>query len=748
MVIATVECDGKLTLQEITNMIEQRRIGNVFSNNITNTVELSQQLLNEANSLPEYIQTAMKNSSTNCSSAWASLSNATQLVRFSPIYSINVSKSVVAMDACGKPVPEILLANFQFKGGYDECMDIDTSMFSFGMQYSQLSIIFVVVANGVPLTIPIPISESVCIPDTCSLQDFNKTFTNINNEILSLPIKTKLLMYPAGLHVQSTQNPIPYSAGAIIMMIISCLFVIFVLIGTLYDLVLPYTQSFFGGKAMPTSINDMSVEKVTSEKGLLLGDNSAIKQRSRSKEFLHDFVQSFSLYKTVPAILSTSQPSSAITCINGMRVISMFWVILGHTFLFPILSQGYKDPLDLYQKVVLRFSAQPVANAYFSVDSFFFLSGLLVAYLTFREMGRKNGRFPFIPFYVHRFLRLTPTYMYALFFFWFLSVHIANGPGVLDALGTESNNYYLCKKYWWTNLLYINNFYPTNFGKQCMGWSWYLANDMQFYVISPLLLIPLFYSLPSGLIAIGITLLTSIGLTGFIAGYYRYPANGLYDVISGSEIVNSHIPGQSSEIYGKPYCRITPYLVGILLGYILYKKYEIPFSKGIKLLVYFVMWVAAIFTGIINVYGLYSSFNGHKFSAAENVMYFMFSRFTWGITLFLVVYACHNGYGGVVNRFLSMPVWIPLSRLTFNAYLVHEVILLILGGQYRDGMYYTNINIAIHIIVTVVFSFAAGGLLSVFVEFPLSNVERAVFKLFGNPLRQTGVVKQLQYNRI
>ena len=72
-----------------------------------------------------------------------------------------------------------------------------------------------------------------------------------------------------------------------------------------------------------------------------------------------------------------------------------------------------------------------------------------------------------------------------------------------------------CRKNWWTNLLYVNNFVKTTkpvsyqptacdviyiqetvsvyaVCSQCVGWSWYLANDMQFYIVAPLVLIPLY----------------------------------------------------------------------------------------------------------------------------------------------------------------------------------------------------------------------------------------------------------------
>ena len=37
----------------------------------------------------------------------------------------------------------------------------------------------------------------------------------------------------------------------------------------------------------------------------------------------------------------------------------------------------------------------------------------------------------------------------------------------------------LCR---WQQLLYINNFYPTDYKKQCVPWAWYLADDMQFSI--------------------------------------------------------------------------------------------------------------------------------------------------------------------------------------------------------------------------------------------------------------------------
>ena len=59
------------------------------------------------------------------------------------------------------------------------------------------------------------------------------------------------------------------------------------------------------------------------------------------------------------------------------------------------------------------------------------------------------------------FRRLTPSYMFTILFYSNLYAFLGEGP-----LWFVNQNSTLCEKYWWTNLLYINNFYPTSLGDE------------------------------------------------------------------------------------------------------------------------------------------------------------------------------------------------------------------------------------------------------------------------------------------
>jgi peptidoglycan/LPS O-acetylase OafA/YrhL len=646
-----------------------------------------------------------------------------------------------AVDSFGKLGPGLLDGNLQLRGSFDQCLEIQPPP---SMKYCTFSLMPANITTNKVLT-PMGFRIDLCLPQSCDV-DVILGIVKVINSGMDLLDKT-IGFYSndtlAGQPIMTCtpQGGIPYSAGAIFMIIVSVIFGVLVIIGTIYDLLYQYNNKVKSEReplsSMSAPIRKLDVKDKT-EADSLLGNTNRKKEpfSKRLMTFAHDGLVGFSMYKTIPTILSTSQPPSAITSLNGMRVISMFWVILGHSYFFLFIAQEFKNIFYVFYNFGPRLSAQPVLNGFFSVDSFFFISGFLVAYLSFRDMNRRNGKFPFFQYYVHRYLRLTPTYLFVLLFFWFLTVHLSYGPRTLVGADTTSHLYNNCANYWWTNMLYINNFYPPNFGDECMGWTWYLANDMQFYVITPLFLIPLYIWFPAGLISVGITLIASVGVTGFIAGYYQYPANVFYPTFSGN-YPDPRQPDTSSQIYGKPYCRIPPYLVGILLGYVIYKNWKFNRNKYVNVLFYISIWLVASVMGLVIIYAFYGSYHGHEFSLAENVIYFMFARAGWGVCLALVVYVCHYGYGGPINQFLSMSFWVPLSRLTFNAYLFHEIVLMVILSDLRDTLPYSDLTMAIYCIATVVLSYGAAAVVSVLVEFPLSNLEMAMFKLFGVTRRES-----------
>ncbi len=172
-------------------------------------------------------------------------------------------------------------------------------------------------------------------------------------------------------------------------------------------------------------------------------------------------------------------------CLNGIRFLSMSWVLTGHCFVFWgaeikyvskysnwfafychfSLKMALEENRDqTFQKWGLKdFTFLSVTNGGpFSVDSFFLLSGLLTAYLFMKEAKKLKKVQLYGPlmikFYVHRILRLTPPYMLTLMFVTWLSGPIVSGRFYDKKQGLNPN----CRTNWWTNLLYINNLVNTD----------------------------------------------------------------------------------------------------------------------------------------------------------------------------------------------------------------------------------------------------------------------------------------------
>ncbi len=78
------------------------------------------------------------------------------------------------------------------------------------------------------------------------------------------------------------------------------------------------------------------------------------------------------------------------------------------------------------------------------------------------------------------------------------------------------------------------------------------------------------------------------------------------------------------------------------------------------------LWACAFATGIAVVYGIDAQGilnSGDLPSDTAEAFYNAFHRLAWGLALAWLIFACHNGYGGFIQDFLSWEAFLPLSRL-------------------------------------------------------------------------------------
>ena len=66
-----------------------------------------------------------------------------------------------------------------------------------------------------------------------------------------------------------------------------------------------------------------------------------------------NFLLCFSVIKNTKAVLNTDVPKGSITSINGMRTLSITWVILGHALGFAVQYVGtYELPKVPFKELV------------------------------------------------------------------------------------------------------------------------------------------------------------------------------------------------------------------------------------------------------------------------------------------------------------------------------------------------------------------------------------------------------------
>lgn len=159
----------------------------------------------------------------------------------------------------------------------------------------------------------------------------------------------------------------------------------------------------------------------------------------------------------------------------------------------------------------------------------------------------------------------------------------------------------------------------------------------------------------------------------------------------GSDIIIRMDKNKMIKTYYRTHLRFSPWLIGIFGGYFLHesRKKIIRIPRVINLL----GWLTSLALMAAVIFANYPlvQFDSRP-SRLDTGLYDSLSRVAWAVALCYIIFACVNNYGGPVNRFLSHPLWQPISRLCYAIYLIHFPVVMLFHATLKHPSYLSGIT--------------------------------------------------------
>ena len=452
--------------------------------------------------------------------------------------------------------------------------------------------------------------------------------------------------------------------------------------------------------------------------------------------------------KKVFNIDNKNETFSHLRLFDFIRFISSLWIVYGHSCLFQILF-GAKNTIDI-KSISTKFYFCILTSAFYAVDIFFYISGFMLIFSLHRlikqSLDLKSKFVLFSSFILNRYIRLLPFYLFVIFAITYITPYLSDGPNYFNITTLNKG----CEKNSWHNLLYINNLvdYGNNaMNEMCAGHTWYLACDMQFFII--IAGIEIFFN--------EFTMLKTFLFIGIFVGSIIFQ---LVKVISENftywdfyHIEEGFSKKFFTDFYMKPHVRITPYLIGVFFGKMFintimylndnkcntidnidtkneilidvrlttsnhnfYYKINEQLTKS-KIL----STILLIFSFIVMTLSFITSSIGNHFSLSPLMNSFLhtFNKIFFTLSLSILLHLTFLNKFPFINKILPYKFLTPLSRVTYGIYLLHVYFISIFSTSYNT-FYYINLSDLFFLSIGIFFLSAVSSLLiGLIIESPI-----------------------------
>uniref|UniRef100_A0A6P7FB36 Nose resistant to fluoxetine protein 6-like n=1 Tax=Diabrotica virgifera virgifera TaxID=50390 RepID=A0A6P7FB36_DIAVI len=401
---------------------------------------------------------------------------------------------------------------------------------------------------------------------------------------------------------------------------------------------------------------------------------------------------SFSLnsnIKKIWRVRDVKKEDAYLESICGIKVITMLWVCLGHRVFLNFVS-GVSNLLQMHSEWKHELFTAFIVSGSFAVDTFLMLSGLLISFGIMSVYYIYDyKKFPIIPFYIYRLLRSFPRAAKKCPKGRIRPVGRTLPTPALESIAEKHGHTilrlppYFCVfnpiELIWGQLkpsIRRSNTFP-KFDKKCVDQAWYLAVDSQLFFLSPIIIIGLLRN-PFK------TCLTCIGVC-ILSGIYTFCITLNYHLGSSFFEFNLHF---QQHIYMSTIVRLPAWFIGIIFGYIIFEYRNTKIPKAARLFAWTLVFT--IISGVILVHLVFM--RSDEYNALNSAVFNACVRQLWALAIALTVLLCRTDREGLINNFLSLPIFQRLVRISYSVFLTHLAVICYFIGSKKQSTYFRNIS--------------------------------------------------------
>ena len=439
-----------------------------------------------------------------------------------------------------------------------------------------------------------------------------------------------------------------------------------------------------------------------------------------------NFFSCFNFGQNFRSMFEFSPDAEGFEFFDGIRAICCTCILLLHDYIFmmglPLQNRReYNDNINsLFTTWVRSFN--------YGVDIFFYIAGFLMAVLTIREIRRKGDRFRIWGCVVRRLVRYLPVYLFIIGVDrCFVKAVPGNSRSIISFIFMQG-----VQGGWWKNLLFVHNIF-TEGKTPYLAWTWSVAADFQFYIVSVFLVFV--YSKNKSLAYFAL-----LGLCGAssIVNYMVAYENDLKPVnLSQMEM------RQYGLNYSAPLPRIAPFMIGVMLGLVYNSRikdkvssaYQVQDSLGERFerrclaligkdkIRYFLYILGLLFMMFPHAVAGYCGIYGADVLSKDlrSIYYCIYKLiFTIGFSFF--AFPMSLGYLKSIKSALSMFYFRYLGRISYTFFLIHPFIFALINFRGDDLFEATKTMWVINSSILYIISLILSGVIFTLIEYPIQKV--------------------------